>query len=125
MYIERYGRPMAFYSDKHSVFRKSNKQSLEGNFSTRFQEVLKDLDIELICAHSPQAKGRVERANVTLQDRLIKELWEREINTMEEGNGYLEEFRLAYNRKFAVNPANRENAHRHFKQIINSSIFLC
>ncbi len=112
MYIERYGRPMAFYSDKHSVFRKSNKHTLEGDFYTRFLKVLKELDIELICAHSPQAKGRVERANGTLQDRLIKELRERKISTMEEGNHYLEEFRIAYNKRFAVEPAKRENAHR-------------
>lgn len=112
MYLERYGRPLAFYSDKHSVFRNNNKTSLGGGFLTRFHEVLKELGIELICAHSPQAKGRVERANGTLQDRLIKELRERKINTIEEGNKYLEEFRDNYNRKFAVEPASRENAHR-------------
>jgi hypothetical protein len=73
---------------------------------------LKKLDIELICAHSPQAKGRVERANGVLQDRLIKELRERDIDSIEEGNKFLEEFRLKYNKKFAVEPANPKNAHR-------------
>lgn len=111
-YIEKHGRPLAFYSDKHSVFRINNKKRTDGVFSTKFQNALKRLDIELICAHSPQAKGRVERANGILQDRLIKELRERNISSMEAGNLFLEEFRLSYNTKFAVDPANHENAHR-------------
>jgi hypothetical protein len=111
-YVEQYGRPLAFYSDKHSVFRVNNKKNWEGIFSTKFQKALKQLGIELICAHSPQAKGRVERANGVLQDRLIKELREMNISTMEEGNKFLEEFRLKYNKKFAVEPANSANAHR-------------
>lgn len=111
-YIQKYGRPLAFYSDKHSIFRVNNKKRLEGIFSTKFQNALKKLGIELICAHSPQAKGRVEKANGTLQDRLIKELRERDISSMEEGNLFLEEFRLIYNKKFAIEPANHDNAHR-------------
>lgn len=111
-YIQQHGRPLAFYSDKHSIFRVNNKKKTEGSFSTKFQNALKSLDIELICAHSPQAKGRVERANGILQDRLIKELRERNISSIEAGNLFLEEFRLSYNTKFAVEPANHENAHR-------------
>ena len=94
------------------MFRVNNKKRTDGVFSTKFQNALKRLDIELICAHSPQAKGRVERANGILQDRLIKELRERNISSMEAGNFFLEEFRLSYNTKFAVEPANHENAHR-------------
>ena len=90
----------------------NNKKRYEGIFLTKFQKALKKLDIELICAHSPQAKGRVERANGTLQDRLIKELRERDISSMKAGNLFLEEFRLIYNKKFAVEPANPDNAHR-------------
>jgi transposase len=111
-YIKKYGRPLAFYSDKHSIFRVNHRKRLEGAFSTQFQAVLKKLDIELICAHSPQAKGRVERANGILQDRLIKELREMGISTIEEGNEFLEKFRLQYNKKFGVEPSNSENAHR-------------
>lgn len=111
-YISMHGRPVSLYSDKHSIFRVNNKKKYEGTFSTRFQEVLKALDIELICAHSPQAKGRVERANGVLQDRLIKELREQGISSIEDGNIYLEEFRAMYNKKFAVEAANNENAHR-------------
>lgn len=111
-YLEQYGRPMAFYSDKHSIFRVNNRKRHEGVFSTKFQSVLKKLDIELICAHSPQAKGRVERANGVLQDRLVKELRERNISSIEAGNSFLEEFRLKYNTKFAVEPAKSDSAHR-------------
>ncbi|HXF29538.1 MAG TPA: ISNCY family transposase [Chlamydiales bacterium] len=113
MYLERYGRPLALYSDKHSIFRVTKKeQYTEGKWTTRFHGVLKELDIELICAHSPQAKGRVERANGTLQDRLIKEMRERRISSIEEGNAFLDEFTKIYNKKFAKAPANPEDAHR-------------
>ena len=73
---------------------------------------LKELDIELICAHSPQAKGRVERANQTLQDRLTKELRLRGIGSLEQANAYLPEFIGAYNARFAVAPRAAESAHR-------------
>jgi hypothetical protein len=111
-YLEQYGRPLAFYSDKHSIFRVNNKKRHEGIFLTKFQNALKRLDIELICAHSPQAKGRVERANGILQDRLIKEMREMGISTIDEANKFVEEFRLKYNKKFSIEPANPENAHR-------------
>ena len=111
-YLKKHGKPLAFYSDKHSIFRVNNKKRYEGTVSTKFQKVLKKLEIELICANSPQAKGRVERANGILQDRLIKELRERNISSIEEANFFLEEFRLLYNKKFAVEPASLENAHR-------------
>src|SRR3546814_3226952 len=70
-YIEAHGKPVAFYSDKHSVFR-NNTASAKGDGMTHFGRALEALAIEIICAHSPQAKGRVERANGTLQDRLVK-----------------------------------------------------
>jgi len=111
-YLKKYGRPISFYSDKHSIFRINNKQKYEGIFSTKFQKVLKVLDIELICAHSPQAKGRVERANGVLQDRLIKWLREEGISTIEEANESLEKFRIKYNKKFAKEPADKSSAHR-------------
>jgi transposase-like protein len=113
LYIERYRRPLALYSDKHSIFRINNKQRFDqGKWETRFHEVLKALNIELICAHSPQAKGRVERESGTLQDRLIKEMRERGISSMEEGNNFLDEYTEKHNRKFSVEPASPENAHQ-------------
>jgi transposase-like protein len=113
IYIERYGRPMSLYSDKHSIFRVNKKELHEKRkWTTRFHEVLKELKIELICAHSPQAKGRVERANGTLQDRLIKEMRERRICSMEEGNNFLDEYIEMHNKKFSVDPVILEDAHQ-------------
>lgn len=74
-YLQRYGKPVAFYSDKHSIFR-AYHDGATGRFKgvTQFGRALADLNIDIICANSPQAKGRVERMNLTLQDRLVKEL---------------------------------------------------
>lgn len=113
LHLERYGRPEAVYSDKHSIFKITRKEINEKEqWTTRFHEVLKKLDIELICAHSPQAKGRVERANGTLQDRLIKELREQGISSIEEGNKFLDGYTEKHNKKFGVEPALQEDGHR-------------
>ena len=85
---------------------------LSGTGLTQFGRALKELDIELICAHSPQAKGRVERANQTLQDRLSKELRLRGICTVAAANAYLPAFIADYNQRFAVTPCSAESAHR-------------
>ena len=79
---------------------------------TQFGRALKELSIELICAHSPQAKGRVERANHTLQDRLTKELRLRGISTVAAANAYLPQFSTDYNSRFSVEPRSVEDAHR-------------
>jgi transposase len=89
-YLERNGRPVALYSDKHSIFR-VNHPDHEGN-QTQFSRALKTLDIESIHANTPQAKGRVERANQTLQDRLVKEMRLRNMDDMECANAFLPEF---------------------------------
>jgi Helix-turn-helix domain len=72
-YIERHGKPLAFYSDRHSVFNVNQTERLTGEGVTQFHRALGQLGIELICANTSQAKGRVERAHLTLQDRLVKE----------------------------------------------------
>jgi hypothetical protein len=87
----------------------SEKEDFE---ETQLHRALKSLGIGLICANSPQAKGRVEKANQTLQDRLVKELRLRGINTMEAANAYLPEFLEEYNRKFAVPAVSNNDAHR-------------
>lgn len=112
-YFEREGKPLAFYSDRHGIFRVNNPQPV-GTTSglTQFGRAMQELDIQIICANSPQAKGRVERVNQTLQDRLVKELRLRGISTMEAANAYLEEFREDFNRRFAVAPRSSHNAHR-------------
>jgi hypothetical protein len=111
-YITAFGKPLAFYSDKFGVFRVNIPNALSGTGLTQFGRALKELQIELICAHSPQAKGRVERANQTLQDRLTKELRLRGIGTVTAANAYLPEFIADYNQRFAVAPRSAESAHR-------------
>lgn len=111
-YLTEFGKPLAFYSDKFGVFRVNMPNALSGTGLTQFGRALKELDIELICAHSPQAKGRVERANQTLQDRLTKELRLRDLSSLQAANAYLPEFIVDYNQRFAVAPRSTESAHR-------------
>jgi len=112
-HIESHGRPIAYYSDKHSIFKTTKEQSVDRRLQdTQFQRALRSLQIELICAHSPQAKGRVERANKTLQDRLVKELRLRNISSIEEANAYLPEFIKDYNERFSVKALSEQDAHR-------------
>ncbi|HHH39046.1 MAG TPA: ISNCY family transposase [Sedimenticola sp.] len=109
-YLARHGRPVAFYSDKHSIFRVNNPDH-EGEL-TQFTRALKTLDIEPIHANTPQAKGRVERANQTLQDRLVKELRLAGIFDIDSANAFLPGFLNDYNQRFAVPPQNPTDAHR-------------
>lgn len=112
-HVQTYGRPVSYYSDKHSIFRKTQKDCVDGRLTdTQLHRALRSFGIELICAHSSQAKGRVERANKTLQDRLIKEMRLRNISSIEDGNAYLPEFIKHYNEKFAVKAHRPEDAHR-------------
>ena len=112
-YIKRYGRPIAFYSDKHGIFRINTPEATEKSTGdTQLSRALKELDIELICANSPQAKGRVERANKTLQDRLVKEMRLCGISTIEAANAYLPEYIEKHNQRFAKEPACSVDAHR-------------
>lgn len=105
---------MAFYSDKHVVFRVSQAENRRTG-TTQFGRVLHDLNIELICANSSQAKGRVERANKTLQDRLIKEMRLENISGIDEANVWLESFVHDFNQRFAKAPRYPKNLHRPVK----------
>ena len=109
-YLQQYGRPVALYSDKHSIFR-INHANHAGEL-TQFSRALKTLDIEPIHANTPQAKGRVERANQTLQDRLVKEMRLRGSQHIEQANAFLPTFIEDYNQRFAVNPQCATDAHR-------------
>ena len=109
-HLEAHGRPVAYYSDRYGVFR-VNRRDREGE-PTQFVRALRTLDVESIHAGSPQAKGRVERANLTLQDRLVKEMRLRGIGGIEAGNAYLPAFMADYNRRFGVAPRNPADAHR-------------
>ncbi len=111
-HLQRYGRPAAMYSDRHAIFRVNQPEAKSGNGLTQFGRALNTLDIEAIHAHTPQAKGRVERANKTLQDRLIKEMRLRKINNIEAANPFLPAFIEEYNRRFAKPAKNEQSAHR-------------
>ncbi len=117
-YLERWGRPVAFYTDKASLFRvnrPATRQEQLGGQEARTQigRALEELGIEWIAAHSPQAKGRVERCFGTLQDRLVKGLRLAGARMVEEANAYLErEFLPQWERRFTVEPQNPTNAHR-------------
>jgi hypothetical protein len=115
-YIEQHGKPQAFYSDKYSVFRVNRKNAAGGHGHTQFGRALFDLNIEGICAHSSQAKGRVERANLTLQDRLVKELRLEGISTMAAANAYAPAFMADFNRRFAKPPRSDVDMHRPVRQ---------
>ena len=109
-HLTAHGRPVAYYSDRYGVFRVNKKDKEDA--LTQFSRALRTLDIASIHAGSPQAKGRVERANRTLQDRLVKEMRLRGIGDIEAGNAYLPEFMADFNRRFAVAPRTPEDAHR-------------
>ena len=111
-YLEAWGKPVAFYSDKHGVFRVNHPGALGGDGMTQFGRALHALNIDIICANSSPAKGRVERANKTLQDRLVKELRLAGASTLAEGNALLPAFMADYNARFAKAPANNKDLHR-------------
>ena len=117
--IARHGIPMALYSDRHSIFQNSTREpeSLEEQLRgrrdpTQFARALEELGIRLILAHTPQAKGRVERAWDTFQDRLVSEMRLAGAATIEQANGMLRDFLPRYNRRFGVAPAQPGSAYR-------------
>lgn len=109
-HIRRHGLPVALYSDRHSIFR-INSLVVANDAQTQFARALTQLGIEGIQANSPQAKGRVERANQTLQDRLVKEMRLLGLNDQASANAWLPTFMADFNRRFAVLPATSGNAH--------------
>ena len=117
-YLERNGRPQAFYTDKAGLFRvnaprKGYAEEIPEKGETQIGRALRELGIELIHAHSPQAKGRVERCFGTLQDRLVKGLRKAGATTIAEANRYLERVFLGeWRRRFCREPASQVDAHR-------------
>jgi hypothetical protein len=111
-YLERFGKPLAFYSDKASIFRVNLKSAIGGEGHTQFARALYELNIDGICANTPAAKGRVERAHQTLQDRLVKELRLLGISTIEAANAFMPKFIAQYNRQFAKSPRGSHDTHR-------------
>jgi transposase len=110
-YFSQYGLPEALYSDRFGVFRVNLSNVTTTNSQTQFERAMEELGIELICASSPQAKGRVERANQTLQDRLVKEMRLAGINDYQSANAFLTHYLPIYNQKFAVHPKTTMDCH--------------
>ena len=111
-YFGQYGKPIAFYSDKSGVFKVNNTSNSKKDALTQFGRAMQELGIQIICAETPQAKGRVERVIETLQDRLPKELRLLGINDPNAGNAYLSKYMQNFNQRFAVKPRSSHNAHR-------------
>jgi len=111
-YLERHGKPVAFYSDQASVFRVTNSHVRQNGGETQFGRALSELNIDIICANTPQAKGRVERAHLTLQDRLVKELRLASISTIAAANAAAPAYIDTYNARFGRDPMSDHDAHR-------------
>lgn len=130
-YIRKYGLPLSVYLDKHTTYKSWAKLTDEEIMAGReeplsqFQRALEELAVSVIHAHSPQAKGRIERLFGTLQDRLVKEMRLRGIKSMEEANGFLDSYLPQYNRKFMVAPQHKDNLHRVIPKGVNLDTILC
>jgi len=116
-YVKQYGIPLAVYADKHTTYRSPAEPTVEEQLAgvapmSQFGRALRDLGVELIPAHSPQAKGRIERLFHTLQDRLVKEMRLVGIATLAEANRFLPAWLTRYNRRFTVVPAHATDLHR-------------
>lgn len=113
-YVKTLGKPLTVYLDKFSTYKINHKSAVDNSeLMTQFQKVMRLLNIELISANSPQAKGRVERLFGTLQDRLVKELRLQNISTILEGNKFLQEvFIPKFNSQFSVAAAKQGDVHR-------------
>jgi len=129
-YIRKNGLPMSLYMDKHSTYKSTGEPTIEEQLSgtepmSEFGRALKELGVQLIHAHSPQAKGRVERLFNTLQDRLVKEMRLRGISSIAEANEFVKEYLQIYNRRFAKKAAEAENLHRPIPKGLNLHRILC
>lgn len=125
-YLQDWGKPLAFYSDKHGIFRTTRPSRMDRTSGfTQFGRALHELNIDIICANTPQAKGRVERANQTLQDRLVKELRLHDISTIEAANSFAPAFIAAFNARFGKEPRNPKNMHRSLADHENLDGALC
>jgi hypothetical protein len=116
-YIDRHGLPVSIYLDRHSTYKTTREPSVDEMLRgdpalTQFARALKELGVKLIYAHSPQAKGRIERIFETLQDRLVKEMRLAKICTQEAANDFLQTYLPRFNRQFGKIPLGKGNLHR-------------
>lgn len=123
-YVQKQGKPANIYLDRHSTYKQNQKSVFDDpGCLTQFERAMKDLNVNIIHAYSPQAKGRIERLFGTLQDRLIKELRLHNISTIMEANKLLEKvFISQFNEKFAVAPQKKRNLHRKLNKMEKESL---
>lgn len=112
--VREYGVPASIYHDKHTILRSPKQATLDDELANRapmsqVQRVMHELGIEAIAAHSPQAKGRIERLWGTLQNRLINEMALANVCSLEEANSFLTDFMLRHNQRFEIEPVNTES----------------
>jgi hypothetical protein len=129
-YLQRYGLPLSVYLDNHTTYKSTAKPTIEDDLNntqplSEFERALKELGVKVIHANSPQAKGRIERLFGTFQDRLVKEMRLRGIRTIEEGNGFLEQYLPGYNRRFSVCPQGKQDLHRPVGQGVKLEAIFC
>jgi hypothetical protein len=129
-YIIKYGIPFSFYVDRHSAYKTTRQtnldEDLKGEFAkTQFARALSELDVKIIFAQSPQAKGRIERVFETLQDRLVKELRLAKISTRDGANSFLETYLPKHNARFAMKPFKKSNLHKPVPGNLNLAEIFC
>lgn len=129
-YIELYGLPLAIYLDKHSTYKTTRQADMdellkEKQAETQFERAAGELGITVIHAHSPQAKGRIERVFRTLQDRLVKEMRLGGVRTLDEANRFLEGYSKIYNRRYCVEALEPGDLHRPVSKSVVLDDVLC
>lgn len=129
-YIRKHGIPLSIYMDRHTTYKSPSEPSIEDEINgttplSEFGRALTELEVKIIHAYSPQAKGRIERLFKTLQDRLVKEMTIRGISTIEDANKYLDGYLVAHNKRFAVKAKQREDLHRDIPKGLDLDKILC
>lgn len=111
-YTQKYGLPLSIYLDRHTTYKSPKREESDEEYLSQFERAMAELQVKVIHAYSPQAKGRVERLFGTLQDRLVKEMRLKGIKSIEEANMFLEAYLPVYNSRFAVEPKEKADVHR-------------
>ena len=122
-YFEKNGLPSSIYLDKFSTYKINHKNAVDNSgMITQFERAMNQVDTKVITAHSPEAKGRVERMFETLQDRLVKELRLANINNITEANEFLKNYIPKFNAKFSVLPSRKKDLHKKVKPEIKKKL---
>ncbi len=128
--VQSHGLPLALYADRHTIFQSPKKATIEQELAgerprSQFGRLVDELGIELIPSYSPQARGRIERLFGTLQDRLVKELRQAKVSTLEQADPLLLEFLPRFNTRFAKDPAQPESAYRPWPEELSPEAVFC